>query len=339
MSTPPLSVIMPVYNAARFVGAAVESVLRQTFGDFEFLMIDDASTDGSRAVLAGITDPRCRLLFNETNLGAAETKNRGLAEARGELIAFLDCDDLALPERFAMQVDWLRVNPSVGVLGTSIEHIDAAGDSLGKFDLSEPDPRALRARFLFENRVAQSSVMLRRAALDDTAFRKEYEPAEDYDFWAHLAPKTNFAVMAPVLVRYRIHDRSVSALKVAAMQSAVVSIQGAQLGQLGISDTSNLQPVVVGTESISSLALLDALSQWLGALRKANHERGIYDSAIFDRELCSRWIAIGERARGLGLAGWKEWRRLAPVTGPSMTAIQMLGRALRWELARRVRHS
>ncbi|MEP6668721.1 MAG: glycosyltransferase [Chthoniobacter sp.] len=221
-----ISVIMPVYNAAPYVGEAIRSALAQTLGDFEFIIIDDASTDGSREVLASFTDPRCRVLANATNLGAAETKNRGLAEARGEFVAFLDADDVAVPQRFARQVEWLRAHPNVGLVGSSIEHIDGAGNSLGFFDLSEPDPGALRARLCTQNRIAQSSVMLRASALGMLRFRKEFEPAEDYDLWVRLASQSELVVLGDVLVRYRIHDQSVSARKNAAMLRAIAAIQG-----------------------------------------------------------------------------------------------------------------
>src|SRR5258708_7569819 len=122
MNSPLISVIMPVYNAAPFVREAVESILAQTLGDFELIMIDDASTDGSPEILARFTDPRCRLLTNANNLGAAETKNRGIAEARGEFLAFLDADDVATPQRLARQLEWLRAHPAVGLLGSRIEH-------------------------------------------------------------------------------------------------------------------------------------------------------------------------------------------------------------------------
>ena len=339
MSTPLISVIMPVYNAAPFVDEAIRSVLAQTFADFELIAIDDASTDTSREILARLTDPRCRVLSNSSNLGAAETKNRGLTEAHGEFIAFLDADDLGVPERLARQLDWLRANPAVDVVGSSIEHIDSAGQSLGIFDLSQLEPRALRSRLLFQNRIAQSSVMLRRAALGTHRFRKEFEPAEDYDLWVRLAAKSNLVVSREVLVRYRLHEQSVSAVKGAAMQHAIAAIQDAQLHELGLSDPQGIHAATINAHPIPSLDLLQAIAQWLRTLQRANEEHKIHATDVFDTELRTRWLAVGTRARHLGIAGWTQWRRSTLARGNFAANLRLLARALRWELARRARCS
>lgn len=332
MNAPLISTIMPVYNAAPFVREAVESVLAQTMGDFELIIVEDASTDCSREVLAGITDPRCRVLTNAANRGAAETKNRGIEIARGEFVAFLDADDIAVPQRFARQVEWLRAHPNVGVLGSSIEHIDTSGKSLGAFDLAEADPRVLRARLLFQNRLAQSSVMLRASALNGLRFRREFEPAEDYDLWVRM--ECDLAIMGETLVRYRLHEQSVSATKSAAMLRAVKAIHAAQLSKLGLSDSGDCHPAVIAPEPIASRDVLKSIERWLRGLRNANQAVGAYAPDIFDRELHARWLAVGGRACQLGVAGWKFWRQSPLHEAPLATDLRLLARVFRRELAR-----
>ena len=128
MSSPSVSVCMPVYNTERYVAEAVESILAQTLGDFEFVIIDDGSTDGSRAILEPYAkqDDRIRLI-SRPNTGIIGARNEALGLAKGELIAVMDSDDVALPERFEVQVAYLREHPEVVCLGSKVQCIDEAG--------------------------------------------------------------------------------------------------------------------------------------------------------------------------------------------------------------------
>lgn len=333
MSGPLVSVIMPVHNAARFVAPAVHSVLEQTYPNLELIAIDDASTDNSRAILEAIADPRIRLFRNSTRFGAAETKNRGIAEARGELLAFLDADDVAFSHRLARQVDWLRSHPSVDLLGSSIEHIDQDGRSLGCFDLAEPHPEALRIRLLFENRLAQSTVIVRRAVLDTHRFRREFEPAEDYDLWVRLASKGSLAVLRDILISYRVHDQNTSR-DTGAMAGATHAVQVAQLSKLGICDPDAMLTETVASDSIPSLRKMSSIEQWLMRLRQANAASGRFDARALDQELSRRWLAVGFRAARLGVAAWARWRQSLLAPALSAGGLRLLVRSVRWELAR-----
>src|SRR5512135_1833139 len=132
MSDPPLiSVCMPVYNAERYIARAVESILGQTFGDFEFLILDDGSTDGSLEILRRYAnhDPRIRLT-SRPNKGLPPSLNELVDQARGEFIARMDADDVALPERFARQVEYLRAHPDCVLVGSRVQLVDPEGDPL-----------------------------------------------------------------------------------------------------------------------------------------------------------------------------------------------------------------
>src|SRR5215213_8085491 len=122
---PPLSVVMPVYNGKAYVGQAIESILTQTFTDFEFMIVDDGSTDGSNEIIEAYAqrDGRIRVL-SQCNQGTSVALNTGIALARGELIAHMGADDIALPQRFERQLHYLRQNPQIGVLGCSYLSID-----------------------------------------------------------------------------------------------------------------------------------------------------------------------------------------------------------------------
>ena len=117
---PKISVVMPAYNAENYIREAIDSILAQTFRDFEFLIIDDGSTDHTVEIIRSYSDSRIRLYQNERNMGVAATLNRGLDLARGEYIARMDADDISLPERFAKQAAYMDAHPDVAVCGSNI---------------------------------------------------------------------------------------------------------------------------------------------------------------------------------------------------------------------------
>ena len=213
---PLISVVMPVYNYARYVAQAVESILAQTFTDFEFLIIDDGSTDRSLAILnryAG-RDPRIRLV-SRPNTGLVAALNEGLGLARGELIARMDADDVALPQRFEIQAAYLRAHPAVVCVGGQIMKIDAAGRDL--YPCHEGmDHEAIQDLALTGScPLAHASVMMRRAAvLAVGGYREEFTHAEDIDLWLRLGEGAGrMANLPQVILKYRIHDKSVSEVR------------------------------------------------------------------------------------------------------------------------------
>lgn len=206
--TPAISVIMGVYNGLPFLREAVESVLKQTCGDFEFLVCDDCSADGSGEVLAELAagDGRIRLLKNEKNLGLAATLNRCLAQARGTYIARMDCDDASLPERFTRQKQWLEAHPEVAAVGTAVEYMDDRGNVYGR--TPHPEERLYGLNDVVRGSVlVHPSVMLRTGALRAVggySVNALTTRAEDYDLWCKLCEHGGrVANMGEILFRYR----------------------------------------------------------------------------------------------------------------------------------------
>jgi glycosyltransferase involved in cell wall biosynthesis len=210
--TPILSVLMPVHNAEPYLAEAVESILGQTFADFEFLIVDDGSTDRSRAILEryAARDRRIRLT-SRPNTGHSVALNEMLARARGELVARMDADDVALPERFERQVTYLRAHPDVVCIGTAVQMIDRAGRLLGEahpgMDHAEIQRQAMAGRCPLNH----PSVMMRRASLAAVGgYRPEFQPAEDLDLWLRLGEVGLLANLPEPLMRYRQHTASFS---------------------------------------------------------------------------------------------------------------------------------
>jgi glycosyltransferase involved in cell wall biosynthesis len=214
MPDPAISVLMPVYNALPFLRAAVESILGQDFGAFEFLIIDDRSNDGSFAVLEEYArrDPRIRLSRHEHNTGHTRALNEGLGVARGEFLARMDADDMAMPRRFGLQVKFLRDHPDHVGVGARILLVDEQNMPLcemcEELTHEEIDAANLRAGGAAIN---HPSAMVRTASLRAIGgYREETFPAEDLDLWLRLAETGRLANLPQVLTRYRVHSKSIS---------------------------------------------------------------------------------------------------------------------------------
>jgi glycosyltransferase involved in cell wall biosynthesis len=204
---------MPVYNAERYVAGAVESILGQTLGDFEFLILDDGSTDGSLAVLRRYAeaDPRIRLT-SRPNKGLAPTLNELVDQARGEFLARMDADDVALPERFARQVAYLRAHPDCVLVGCRVRLIDPDGDPLCDW-CNRQDHEALDAVFLrgeMSTEISHPAIMMRRADVLAVGKYREFPVIEDVDLFLRLAERGRIANLPEVLLHYRIHAENIS---------------------------------------------------------------------------------------------------------------------------------
>lgn len=209
---PLISVILPVYNAEKYVREAVESVLAQTFSNFELIVINDGSTDGSGAILRDLAANDHRIMLVERpNRGLVSTLNEGIELARAEIIARMDADDIALPERFAEQYRRMSEAPNLGVLGSFTVLIDAEGKTIrqGDYPVSEGDVSAfLEAGCPF----AHPSVFMRKeAALAAGGYRRAFSHAEDYDLWLRIH-EAGYALgnIPKPLLKYRVHDTNVS---------------------------------------------------------------------------------------------------------------------------------
>jgi hypothetical protein len=203
---------MAVYNGARHLHEAIESTLGQTYGDFEFIIVDDGSTDNSRDIVASYADHRIRLLTNERNLGLTLSLNRGLDASTGELVARQDADDVSEPERLARQVAYLERERDIAVLGTWYTKIDLDGRQIGERRLPCA-PVDIRWAMLFHCPLIHSAVVFRRSALAATTgfYDEAFVYAQDYDLWSRAAGRLLLANVGERLVRLRISPTSMTA--------------------------------------------------------------------------------------------------------------------------------
>lgn len=201
---------MSIYNGERYVREAVESVLQQTYTDFEFIIIDDGSRDRTWELLSSFDDPRIRLVCNEKNIGLTQSLNKGIQMSRGDYIARQDGDDISTPERLALQMRFLEEHPGVGVLGTWVAYIDEKDERIGIW-ATPGSPLLISWSLLFGNCIAHSSVVVRRSVLrQGMRYRPEFAYAQDYDLWVRLNAKTQLANLTDVLNWKRVHEEMIS---------------------------------------------------------------------------------------------------------------------------------
>jgi glycosyltransferase involved in cell wall biosynthesis len=214
-SQPCATVLMPIYNGAQFLAAAIDSVLAQTYRGFEFLIVDDGSTDGSSDIVADYArrDTRIRSI-RKANSGIADTLNVGLETARGEWVVRMDADDIMVPERIERQLAFATAHPRLAFAGSYLEYIDAHGQLLGTFGRG-PTTETELANLLATGgdfSFTHPTVILRReAALAVGGYRTAMQPVEDIDLFARLLATGAVGLVQPeILLRYRIHKSSVS---------------------------------------------------------------------------------------------------------------------------------
>lgn len=199
-----VTVLLPVYNCAQYITEAIDNILAQSVDNFEFLIIDDGSTDETPRILRNYKDPRIRLIRHE-NRGLAGTLNVGIGLARGKYIARQDQDDISLPDRLAKQVSYMESHPECGLLGTWAQIME--GDRLTERYHKHPaSPSELRYQLLFNNPFVHSSVMLRKSVLETLggySTDPSRQPPEDYELWSRLSRHSSVANLPEVLLHYR----------------------------------------------------------------------------------------------------------------------------------------
>lgn len=211
LAAPEVTVLMSVFNAGSYLDAAIWSIRNQSFSNFEFLIINDGSTDGSGDILErhALNDPRLRVISQE-NRGLIAALNRGIDEARSALIARMDADDIALQDRLAKQVAYMQREPCVGLLGGHIRLMDADGatGAMIRFPVGDAE---IAHHMLYGSPVAHPTAMMRRNLVQSLGgYRAFYQHCEDYDLWLRISEHARIANVDECLLNYRRHAASVS---------------------------------------------------------------------------------------------------------------------------------
>lgn len=305
---PAVSVLMSVYNGQNFLRQAVDSILGQTFADFEFIIIDDGSTDATPDILAGYTDSRIRRVRNPGNIGLTRSLNIGLEMARGRYVARMDADDESLPTRIEEQVAFLDANPGVAVCGTAA--------LVNGRPVSRPGEDAvIRSLLPFSPCLTHGSVMLRAAVLREHGLRynEAFARAQDYELWYRLSriPGAGFANLRTPLLSYRLHTGQVSSTEGEEQSASGDAVRRAFLAHMGIEpsdlDLETHRDLFKGNDSPRTR---QRLASWAARLVRANRASGTCPPDAF--EFC------------IGRMVWNFWRDSART--PPLSLLWLLAR-------------
>lgn len=298
-----VSVIMPVYNVAPYVGAAIRSVLEQTHRDFELLAVDDGSTDGSMEVIESFKDARIRAFRLELNQGVAAARNRAMAEARGSVLALLDGDDMMEPWRLERQLAYLQYHPEMALCGAWCRTVLPDGSPGNYIAEVRIDPRAVNASLVFGNVFCTSSITVRREALPPDGFRQRY--GEDYDFLVRVAQRHRLGILRDVLVAYRL--RPGSAMRTYALEIKNRDVWDSQVplfAALRIEPSAEEKRIHLFARTNGGNvdpAQLLAIRRWYEKLVIANRRAGCYPDRDFRLAASYMWFQQLFRATGCGL--------------------------------------
>ena len=330
MSSTTVSVVMSVFNGEEFLAEAIDSVLNQRFRDFEFVIVDDGSTDATADILSKfvLRDGRIRVLVNGKK-GRAASLNLGISLANGKYVANTDADDLAMPGRLEEQVAFMERNPEVGVLGGAFELITDSGDVIDIIRHPLEDSQ-IRSAILRYNPICHSSVILRKdVALASGGYRSLLEPSEDYDLWLRMSERSRLANLHNVLVRYRVHANQLSVRKLEHQTLCVLAASAAAAqrrsgGPDPLADIQEITPQVVESLGVTPqkihTAFVEAHGWWIPQLKDIKSEVALelvakltqlsHSGPVEPRILADAWLAAArihykqkEPARALACAG------------------------------------
>ncbi|WP_130736148.1 glycosyltransferase [Flavobacterium sp. J27] len=282
-----LSVIMPVYNGELYIEEAIESILNQTFTNFNLIILNDNSTDSTVKIIEKFQekDDRIILISKTKNLGPANLRNEGIDIADTEYVALLDADDIALSTRFEKQIKVLDSNPNLGLCGT---WFTIFGDKKEKVLRHEVEHDALKVQFLYSCGLGNSTVMFRKSALGDLRFEHQYVPAEDYGLWSEFIAKSYFYNIPESLVRYRWHPGNISQTKEENLRIAEVAIKKRQLERLEISSNDPKSIYYVNAVCLKRKQTPEDIIGTITAAKvvlEKNKKLGIYHQAILTKHI------------------------------------------------------
>lgn len=296
---------MSVYNGETYLQEAINSILHQQFTDFEFIIINDGSTDRSAGIIQSYHDARIRYFENGQNIGLIDSLNHGLSLARSPYIARMDADDVSLPERLARQVDFLNVHPEIGVVGSAVQVIDGAGNPSHVWRF--PTEHGVIAwRLFFADPIAHPTVMIRREVVSQVGgYSADMVHAEDYDLWRRLSHTTCLSNLPDVLLRLRRHESCVTRAHHTQQWNNSIRISHLMISEVLGEDVPMRLVQHLWGEQFQSLNDVRQVANLIYRLYQASvidNALSAAEKRVIRRDACRRLFDLGRQRTGDGYA-------------------------------------
>lgn len=278
---PLVSVVMPVFNAHKYLKTAIESILAQSYPHVELLIVEDGSTDGSKEIIEKIEDPRIQVFYPQKKLGNTLARNYGWEKSNGDYVALMDADDWSAPDRLEKQVAFLEANKSFAMIGTWVRLMDENDDLTDKSWRPPTRSKAIAARMLFNNCFVQSVVMVRKSFFPDPPYDEQYPLTADFELWSRIAAEYPVANLPEYLVHYRVHSTSITATRSAEIKRWVSETYLRQFQRWGISVSE--EEVAIHWAICQGNGKIDFSDgfKWLRKLLKENRNSKRYERRSF----------------------------------------------------------
>lgn len=286
-----ISVILPIYNSQNYLKEAIESILSQTYKDFELILINDGSTDNSENIIHSFQDERIVYIKNPKNLGLIKSLNIGLGQAKGEYIARMDADDVSLPTRFEFQLKAFEQNKNAVLV--SSDYYSLTGNDI-KYIKNDGSSDYFKGILLFSTCFAHPTVMMRNIFKEKgLSYDENYLHTEDYKLWVDLVTHGEFCNVNKALLKYRTHSGQISAQNKQTQQQNSEAIRKLYLKSKGFtfSDEDILIHNTIGNNVfITSLELLSSIEKWLLELLRQNENLMAFNKTEFEKAIHKFWF-------------------------------------------------
>ena len=295
MKTPLLSIIIPVYNAEKYIAESIQSVFDQTFTDWELIIINDGSTDNSEKIINSFSDRRIKYFKNDKNKGIVYSRNRGINEASGDFIGMLDADDIAHKEKFEKQINFLINNPQYGMVGTWARFIDENGKRLKGGWKLKADAEKIPSIMLFKNYFLQSAVLYKKECIKNYKFTEGFDILEDYLIWYQIIKDYKAWNLPYYLVDYRVHPGGVTKKYDNQRREKEKKVFQIQLKNFGIDASRqeiDMHLALRDGAPVQNLENLKNIEKWLIKLLQTNCKTNVYNTDIFPKVVFERWLKV-----------------------------------------------
>lgn len=291
MDDPLVSVLMPVYNGLPYVVDAIASIRAQSYDEFEIVIVDDGSSDGSSEAILGIGDPRIRYIRNDSNRGIVYCLNMGVSECRGKYIVRMDADDICFPERLHVQVQYMESHLNIGVCGAALHTFGARNEVWNPPSVSE----MIKVIMLFKSALYHPTVIARKEIFLKYRYREGFDAAEDFDLWERLLESgVEMTNIPKVLLKYRLHAEMTSIAWKDKQEVSADKIRLRQLKKMNLFPDAKCMGIhrqLSRNSNFNELELRTA-AEWMRTIIHANNKFVRYDADLLKLYLSRRWISL-----------------------------------------------